>query len=324
MSRATLYDLERKLKAAFRAERVIKQQSLEMQIENYKQNNKYCNYKFPKADAFVKNFFISDEVIAASAALTSEDGFQEIDDKIDFCKSFVGNLMNVDLADVRVFRISSLGNLVEGRAISCAEREHAVLLPIRGKGFVSIDLLLHELGHTAEFMLRRPLLDDECFTNFGILSETIAHFCQFRYLRESGTKIEKISAIASVLPGYVAMKVVEAAQADPRSNGIIIPEFVFDRPEVAQVKRAMGAENFRGFLEYYRNLPIRKVYDYKVVDRLGAIIALHLLDDPEAIRNLCIVKPLGTLEETLKNIEIDTERVLNFSKADEIIKQFIK
>ena len=323
MSRATLYDLERKLKAAFRAENEIKRQSLEIQVDKYKQQNKYCNYKFPKADAFICKTFISKEVIASTTRLSEADGFNEIDTSIDYCKSFVGNLMGADLADVRIFRVNILSDLAEGRAISCAEKEHAVLLPPKGKGFVSVDLLLHELGHTAEFTLRRQILDNDCFTNFGILSEAIAHFCQFRYLRESGTGIEKLSAIASVLPGYVAMKVVEAAQADLRSGGNIVPELVFDRPEVSEVKSAMGPGNFWGFLQYYRNLPAKKVYDHKVVERMGAILALHMLDEPETIRKICVAKPLATLEDTLKSIDVDTGRVLDFSKADELIKKFL-
>ncbi|MGF6275856.1 hypothetical protein ABIB38_004262 [Massilia sp. UYP11] len=323
MSRAILYDLERKRKAAYRAERKVKSQSLEIQIQNYNDNNKYCQYKFPQADKLINDTFISNEVITRSTKPTDDSAFEEIDDKIDFCKTYVEKLLDVDLSEVRVLRVNGLNHLSEGRALSCAENEHAVLLPPKGNGFVSVDLLLHELGHTVEFMLRRPIADNDYFTNFGILSEAIAHFVQFRYLREHGTEDQKLSAIQSVIPGYIAMRVVEAVLADPRGAKIIVPEDVFDRPEVLEVRHAMGDGNFKYFLEFYRNLDVRKVYDHKVVERMGAIIALHLLDEPETVRKFCTIKALNSLEETLSSNDIDTERVLDFTKADELIKAFL-
>jgi hypothetical protein len=323
MSRAILYDLERKRKAAYRAERKVKAQSLEIQIQNYNDNNKYCQYKFPKVDRLINETFISAELITRTTKPTEEEAFEEIEDKIDFCKNYIETLLDVDLSEIRVLRVNGLNNLAEGRALSCAENEHAVLLPPKGKGFVCVDLLIHELGHTAEFMLRRPIQDNDYFTNFGILSEAIAHFVQFRYLREHGNDDQKLSAIQSVVPGYVAMRVVEAALADPRGGNIIIPENVFDRPEVSEVRHAMGDGNFVHFLQFYRNLPIRKVYDHKVVERMGAIIALHLLDEPDTIRKFCQIKALESLEETLASNGIDTQRVLDFTKADDLIRRFL-
>lgn len=324
MNRTIMHNLERELKSAIKARDPLAENAVLLKINEERSRHAYYNYRFAKAAKFINKTFVSNEVIVATTKLTTADTHQEIDGDIQNYKGFVENVMDVDLSEVEIIRVSGRFDLAEGKAIPCAEREHIVLLPPIGDDFVSPDLLIHELGHTAEFTLRRQIPDDDCITNFGILSETVAHFCQFRYLRESGSPVERLSAIASVLPGYVLLKAVQTTETNPNLRDVLIPEMIIGRPEVRDVQRAMGVNHFSSFLEAYRNKPIPLIYHKLVVERMGAIIALHFLDDATTVRKFCSVKPLDTLEETLKSIGVDTNVALDFTKADDLIKAFLK
>lgn len=238
-------------------------------------------------------------------------------------RKFVEELIGVSLENVTIAHVSGNFQKAEGQASACGRDRHVVILPERGKAFLSADLIVHELGHTAEFTLRRQNDDVKHFNNHKILNETIAHFCQYRYLKEFGTRDEKISAVNSIVPLYMLLKVRIAARDLKISPSTVQTEKVINHKEMADLRKVYTTPTLRGALAPYEGQSLLHLYHIDILPRFGSVLALKLLNEPETIKKLCVAPTDKTVREILTGLKLNADKLLDFSKADELFKRFI-
>ena len=238
-------------------------------------------------------------------------------------KSYVEKLLDVDLSKVRISRTKNDCKHAEGSALPCGATDHIVLLPPIGADFVSPDLLIHELGHTAEFTLRRASDEIEMIRSHKLFSEAIAHYCQYRYLLEFGTKAQRIGVIGSVTKDYLLLRALVATGTLAGNPQLFHLEPIFKHNALAEFRKVYPAEKIRHLLIDYEGMPTVELYYLLAEARMGAILALHLINNSTAIRQLCTVKTDGTARELLDRLGLNAEELLDFSQADLLLLKFI-
>ncbi|UIF89097.1 hypothetical protein [Cupriavidus sp. UYPR2.512] len=254
----------------------------------------------------------------------------EIEDRVteaDFeeLKAFVGNLFGVDLSKTTLLRVSSQflrkwntsAEDPEAKAVSCGTDEHLVLLP---DGFQSLDLVAHELGHAAEFTMRRQLGTDWGLVNRAIVSETTAHYAQFHQLLAHGSRNRRSGALGAFLFPFFAAQFIFAASEQPRYDGEMLehPRFApfwdahcYTRPQL------------EGLLGLFSGRSIGEIYMVPVETRFSIPLALKLLGRPDDMKRLIVANIDRPLAEILDSIDIDPAELLDFTDLDSLFEGFI-
>ena len=204
----------------------------------------------------------------------------------------------------------------------CGEKEHIILLPPKGKYLESPDMLVHELGHAAEYTLRRTQNDDRLLIQHRLLSETVAHYCQYKYLIHYGSIEQRIGAIGSITKEYLTLQAVLAAIEYKQE--IINIENIVEHELLSDFVSLYGKNTVSKILSTYGNRKIAEIYHYFVEPRFGAFIALRLLDRVDAIKDICVTLPDRPIKETLSGLGLDSDILLDFSCANDLIQSFIQ
>lgn len=283
----------------------------------------HFQYRFPKIEAELAKAYLSKDLLQMGHDLGNADQGNLPNEDITQYKKFVEDLLDVDLSNVSVAHVPFDYSKAEGQAISCGKDRHVVVLPPRGQAFLSPDLLIHELGHTAEYTLRRKNDDIKHFVNHVFLNETIAHFCQYRYLKEYGTKTEKISAMNSVIPLYMMLKARIAATEMKLQPDVVQTEKLVNHKGFADFRKVYTTPGLKRSMSAYEGENFYRLYHMSIAPRFGAILALKLLNEPETINKLCVAPTDKPVREILTGLKLNADKLLDFSKADELFKRFI-
>jgi len=236
-------------------------------------------------------------------------------------KKYVEDQLDVDLSNVDIFYLDDSFVTAEGWAMSCKTDEHYVCLPVNLKNnFLSDDLLIHELGHTAEFCIRRNDVNEERLINHKIISETIAHYSQFKYL-STQNRNKRISVIGSIL--YIApfLEIFKYCISNNTKNWY--SDRAIEAKNFEGLKKHYSVTELFSIIKPYEGTNIYDLYSLVIEPRLGAILALSLLDNKNAIKSLCLADTNKNIKSILDDIGLDSDQLLDFSKADEILKRFI-
>lgn len=132
------------------------------------------------------------------------------DTDISEARQFTSNLLGVDLDDVRVEVVPSRewdqGDTVEGFQIRVGVTDHMVFVP---DTFCSpAELLCHEFGHAAHTTAQRQNGELPFFFAAPTTAEFVAHFCQYNYLLEFGTRAQFLSALGQLTTASFALSIV--------------------------------------------------------------------------------------------------------------------
>ncbi|GAA0830741.1 hypothetical protein [Cupriavidus pauculus] len=261
--------------------------------------------------------------IAATNAMALEDrvtceNFEEL-------KEFVGNLYGVDLSNTTLLRVPpevlaelAGGELAEAMALSCGIDEHVVVLP--NSGFQSYDLVAHELGHAAEFTLRRQLDTDWCLFNRPIVSETTAYYAQFHHLLAYGNPTRRQGALAAFLPAYLATQYIFTADGGTRKAKDALKTERF-----AAFKEAdcYSLATLEALLRPFEDRPLVETYCLPVEKLFSIPLALKLLYRPLYMRKLAIANFHAPLDDILRELELSPQDVLDFTNLDTPFDAFI-
>ena len=272
----------------------------------------------------IESTYLSKELLRLGLSVGNQDETSEFKDDTTEYRKFVEKLMDVDLSNVTVAHVPGDFSKNEGRAYPCGRDQHVVIMPLEGEGFLSPDLLVHELGHTAEFTLRRQNDDVSKFINHGILNETIAHFCQYSYLKEFGTRIERISALNSVIPMYMMLKARIATKEMRVEPNVVQTERIVEHKEFADFRKVYTTLGLKKSLIAYEGYSLFESYHSKIAPRFGSVLALRLLNDTSGIKKLCVAPTDRPVRQILNELKLNANKLLDFSKADELFKKFIE
>ena len=284
----------------------------------------HFQFRDSKIEKEIDKAYLSKELLQLGDSLGSADEGKPPNEDITQYKRFVQNLLDVDLSNVTVAHVPNDYSKAEGQAITCGEDRHIVILPPKGEAFLSADLLVHELGHTGEFTLRRQNNEVNHFVNHKIFNETIAHFCQFRYLKEYGTRVEKISALNSIIPAYMLLKARIAANDMKIQPHTVQTDRLVNHKDFGDFRKVYTTPGLKRSLSTYEGESLFILYHVEIAARFGAVLALKLLNEPEAIKKLCVAPTDKTVRDTLTSLKLRADKLLDFSKADDLFKRFIE
>jgi hypothetical protein len=172
-------------------------------------------------------------------------------------------------------------------------------------------------------MLRRAGNDIKMLRFHRLFSEAIAHYCQYKYMLEFATATQRLCALGSVTKDHLLLRAIEAY--------LYLP----DRPKVFQVSRIIDHE----CLDIYRTAYTRDRIEWLLADhdgkslvelyfrdaepRMGAVLALHLINNGVAIRALCMMKTDAPVREMLDRLNLNTDELMDFTQADALFRQFV-
>jgi hypothetical protein len=173
MELAEVYELESKICQAKLVNHEGRAQQVSEELWLKMQQDPRTKFPFAKVQADVWQAEISVDVITAVFKTNEQEMVEEIDGRENEYKSYVEKLLDVDLSKVKISRTKNDCKHAEGSALPCGATDHMVLLPPIGADFVSPDLLIHELGHTAEFTLRRASDEIEMVRSHKLFSRAL-------------------------------------------------------------------------------------------------------------------------------------------------------
>lgn len=285
----------------------------------------YMKLKLPQSEApsYVLRTTISREIIAGVFASGTHMFPALTKQKIPACVAYVENLLETDLTPVEIIFTRGDFSHAEGRAQPCADTEHFVILPSPEHDFTSEDLLVHELGHAVEFMRRRPTEEYGYYSPHKLFTEAIAHFTQFHYLTDHGTKEQRLAVFGSVMRDYMIMKALEATYELTENTAPLDARREITHEVMADLVSVYGKARTLDILMPFNGQPFWPLYYNLVEPRMGFVLALKLFNNKEAILKLTTEKQDRPLKETLDSLGLNGEDLMDFSEADTLIKKFI-
>lgn len=225
-------------------------------------------------------------------------------------KKFVEELLNINLNNIEWKYLSKpLREQAEGFCISCEDDKHFIFIQDDQFGIISTDLLVHEIGHAADFTISRSLQNDALLVRHQSLAECIAFYCQYKFLKHFGDRNKRIGAFGGFLLTYLAITILkycielnislsdldpEIAIQDEKFNNIIY-SYDFDAKDFIKAKIQE--------LQTIHSDLASMIFN-EISPRFGAVLAIYLLDkDDEFIKSLIATNSIeNDLSEIVERI----------------------
>ncbi|MBA4056119.1 MAG: hypothetical protein C0490_15500 [Marivirga sp.] len=196
-------------------------------------------------------------------------------------------------------------------------------LPFPEHAFTSEELLVHELGHAVEYMRRRPTEEYGYVSSHKLFSEAIAHFVQFHYLTDHGTREQRLAVFGSVMRDYMILKALEANYEATENTAPLDVRQAITHEVMADLVSVYGKTPTLEILMPFNGQPFWHLYYTYAEPRMGFVLALKLFNNKEAILKLTTERQDRPLKETLDSLGLNGEEIMDFSEADSLIKKFI-
>lgn len=232
---------------------------------------------------------LSDKILNNFQTLDYDSVSNEISDvEFNSSREFVSNLLKCDLSQVKWKHLeNSVSHNSEGSCWPCDDRDHHIFTYPSEYGILSTDLLIHELGHSADFTISREVNDDDLLIGHQSIREGIAFYCQYKYLLTNGSRVMRAVSLASFLLTYLSILLVRYCLKE---------KITFEN---LNTKKALSDPLFRDLINSYDNGPsdgkqfiLSRINDLKqlyptltnlihgeISPRLGVLIGLILLNE---------------------------------------------
>lgn len=235
--------------------------------------------------------------------------------EFEFSRKYVEELLDVKLDKIQWHHLNNSPiEHSEGSCWSCGDEHHHIFTYYDPTGVISTDLLIHEIGHAADFSISRSLNDDGLLIGHATLREAIAYYCQYKYLSVYGSSTLRIGSCGAFIFTYLAILTlryclecgIELADLDPHEiikspilSDLIISYDVFDSTGSYGRKFVMG--KVEEIITRFDNLG--DLVFLEIQPKFGIVIGLLLLDrDNEFIKKL-ISK--NTIDNSIQEILTD-------------------
>ena len=224
------------------------------------------------------------------------------ENEISEAVSYVEQLLDVDLSHISVRKLDKQVRAnAEGFCTTCNNDEHFVFYQPDENGVISTDLIVHELGHAAESSISRSQNDDALLIPHAAISEAIAYYCQFKYLLEHGTRMQRAGSIGAFLFTYLAIVICRTCIKNETSLSNIDVHEIINSDECRQIIDSYNYDATE-FIENKINtlkgihLDLMSLTHNEISPRLGIVLAIFLLE-----------KPLDFVKEIIKKNTIQND-----------------
>lgn len=205
-------------------------------------------------------------------------------------KRYVEVLLNINLDKIQWHHLKySVSEYSEGSCWPCNDEDHYIFTYYNEDGTLSTDLLVHEIGHAADFKISRTKNDDTLLLGHITLREAIAFYCQYKYLSDFGTPTMRVGSFGSFLFTYLNILVLNYCLKNEIQLQDLVPEDIINDSSMNELVSSYNISDPSG--EYGRNFIIEKIYSIKsrfaslgdvvygeIQPRFGAILGIYLLD----------------------------------------------
>lgn len=288
-NRKELYDLENQYINSFHKD--IEKQEIELRMKKVllKITPDFENKTFESINDLLKiipkiNFsssFLSEIVLISQNELSNDVTAKEI----LIAKQYVEKLLNVNLSSVDVEYLENcLMHNTEGKCIACDKDQHKIFYQDDKNGVISTDLIVHEFGHAADFTISRSIDDDKLLNKHISISESIAYYCQYRFLIEFGTKIQRQGLFGAFVLTYLSIIICTYCLSNNielhnlNEDDILANKSIQNMIESYQgtVSNTFIIDKVRMIKSIHENTLL--LLNNEVLPRFGMILALFLLD----------------------------------------------
>ena len=197
--------------------------------------------------------------------------------EISTARQYTSELLGVDLQGVRAEVVPAPewnhDHDSEGFHIRVGLTDHMVFVPAE---FASpVELLCHEFGHAGHTTAQRQNGELPYFFTMPTTAEFVAHFCQYNYLLDHGTRDDFVSALGQLTTATFALSIMA-------SN--VLDDFeAFLKTEYAQaIREAMSMEVIkRTYLAFSADKPHLQ---REALRGMAIILALWVVDEHEGMK----------------------------------------
>lgn len=245
--------------------------------------------------------------------------------------AFFRDEIGVDSSIIQIIHVDTMPRGSEAFAMSCGQDQHYICVASNDleSGFLSYDLLVHEMGHTVEFYERRKSNQLLKAITFPVISETIAHYYQMKYMLKHSTREERLSMIASVTESYVfhrCMKIMK--RISPKSTKFECFK-IYNDNEFRDIREAYkGMDVIDKFFNRFSEKNYFEEYYLNQAKRTGVFLALNFLKYKLDIRELLKTQyPKGKyvrLVDMISQTNIKPKVLFNFSKMEDTVTRFVE
>lgn len=247
---------------------------------------------------------------------------------VDSIHAFFLDEFEINTKYVDIIELDFMMDHAEAFAKACAIDEHFIALQTSGdNSFVSPDLLVHEIGHTVEYLKCRTAAQPLIGYRFPTISEAIAHYYQLIYMLKHSSEIERLGMIASTTASYFVYRCwLAMSDIDPTMEcfdfSLIQHHELFD-----DFKNAYGdTDLLTKLINHYDGLPMNELFNNLHGMRFGFHIALNLIKHNLDVNELFKTKSncaVISIENLIAQTNLDPNLVFDFSNVPETLYSFI-
>lgn len=209
-------------------------------------------------------------------------------------RDYVEKLLDVDLSQVKVLRLhQNVRNNSEGFCIACGNNDHHIFYQNDASGVISTDLIVHELGHAADFSISRNECNDSLVNKHISLSEAVAYYCQFSYLLEHGNKEQRVGSFGAFFFTYLAIVTCRICIKSGVPLSDIDENDVANDDECITILNSYNFDSKQFIVDKVREIKqmfsnIESLIYHEVAPRFGLILGVFLLNKPQEFINKII------------------------------------
>ncbi|MFJ5398583.1 hypothetical protein [Pectobacterium sp. CHL-2024] len=246
----------------------------------------------------------ADFITLITSALAYNLGNTLTDAEFETSRRMVEGLFKVDLRDVKWFPLEIKSrDYVEGTCHPVGDSAHFIYTQHDKHGVLSTDLLVHEMGHAADYTLSRLVNDDTLLVRHISLAETLAFYCQYKYLSEYGSQILRRGSIGAFIYTYLCIATMRYCLKNSISLQEMDVDIALDDVEFESLIKSYESRDLDGRDFLSRTLKDRvKSYEniqlmihFEISPRLGIVLSILLLKkSPDVLKYISIENRINT------------------------------
>ncbi|MBA0194590.1 hypothetical protein [Pectobacterium carotovorum] len=335
--RKKLYDLELNyttaLKAGFPTEDIISKIQSERNTLIDNLNNKLVS----SANSLVKlvqPIYLTKEFLGFVHSVDSSLLHNAIsEEQLTKSRLVVEKLLKVNLGQTQwVHLIKKSRENIEGFCVPNGETEHFIFTQDDENGVISTDLLIHEMGHAADYTISRSLDNNDLLVGHSSFSEAVAYYCQYKYLSEYGTEAQRRGSLGAFIFTYLCIVTLRYCLKHNISLKELNVDVAINDDEFKDIiesyyPRGIDGKEFISSTLIDKILPFQELISlvfYEIAPRFGIFLAINFLGrDSEYIKRFIYKNTINTDIDTIID-ELIPDYHQNVIDFENNAKEYIK
>jgi hypothetical protein len=221
----------------------------------------------------------------------------------------VERLLKVNLGQTQwVHLIKKSRENVEGFCVPNGDVDHFIFTQDDENGVISTDLLVHEMGHAADYTISRSLNNNDLLVGHISFSEAVAFYCQYKYLSEYGTEAQRRGSLGAFIFTYLCIITLRYCLKHNFSLKELKVDVAINDDEFKDIiesyyPRGIDGKKFISSVLIERILPFQELTSlvfYEIAPRFGIFLAITFLGrDSEYIKRFIYKNTINTGIDTI-------------------------